>query len=276
MWFQRNLSAGIVLLGVCTIASAQQPAAQNAGPATGAAAAPNANANALPSATPTNTGIDGAMTGSFFLRATQVVGVEVRESTGQARIGQVADLLLTPTTNSAATAGINTGAAATTGIDLGIGANGVPANVTGPRAGIGGNATTWWHSQNDVRFALIQIDNATGDRVVVIPWELLSFQGAYFVMVIPETRLAEAPSVMLNDPRILQDAQWLDQVGTFFGADLQHLRGQTGLEGAAGAGVTAPIVPQPGVPAVTPPATDRPASRTTAPPRSTRRGAGAP
>lgn len=276
MWFPRIFPAGMLMLGVCAIASAQQRAGQNANPAAATPPAAGANANALPPSSPANAGIDSTMTGGLFLRATQVVGIEVRESTGQARIGQIADLLLTPNTNSAATAGLNSAAAGTTNIDPGIGANGVPANVTGPRAGIGSNASAWWHSGNDVRFALIQIDNATGDRVVVVPWELLSFQGAYFVMVIPESRLAESPSVMLNDPRILQDAQWLDQVGTFFAADLQQMRSETGLEGVPGAGTATPNVPQPGAPGLAPQTTDRPASRTTAPPRSTRRGTGTP
>jgi hypothetical protein len=157
---------------------------------------------------------------TVFVRATQVVGMEVRESTGQQRVGLIADLLLTP--------------------DAGLPAVDVPA---ADRAAAANNAAQA-HWQNfrdcDLRLALIQVDNVGGDRVVVVPWDLLQFQGSYFILGFPQERIAEAPSVLLDDPRILQSDEWMQQVSRFFADDLQRIQQQ---RGAAGQGLPGRTVP---------------------------------
>src|SRR5690242_3821427 len=88
MWFNRILVAGVLTLGVAIAGWAQQPPNQNpttAQPRTSAQPPALTTTNNLNA----NTVVDGSMNVSVFLRATQVVGIEVRESTGQARIGQV-------------------------------------------------------------------------------------------------------------------------------------------------------------------------------------------
>lgn len=145
-----------------------------------------------------------------FVRATQILGMEVRDSSGLARIGQIADLLLTPGVNASQNIfeplnGSDTGGAPR------------PAG----NAGIAKQEPTWWRTREcDLRFALIQIENSTVERVLVMPWELLQFQGTYFTLGLDPMRLRDAPSVMLNDPRILNSEKWLDQIGGFYANDL--------------------------------------------------------
>jgi hypothetical protein len=147
--------------------------------------------------------------------------MEVRESTGQLRIGAIADLLLTPDAN------LPTIGAAPLQDDA---AQGV-----------------WQHFRDcDLRLALIQIDDAGGNRVVVVPWDLLQFQGTYFILGFPQERIAQAPSVILDDPRILQSDEWMQQVNAFYADDLQRLRQQgTGDQKPPGRDTAPGARPQP-------------------------------
>lgn len=169
----------------------------------------------------------GVAGNTTFVRATQVVGMEVRDSTGQQRVGLIADLLLTP--------------------DAGLPPVDVPAARGAPAATNAAPAATnvaggpWQNFRDcDLRLALIQVDNVGGERVVVVPWDLLQFQGNYFILGFPQQRIAEAPSVLLDDPRILQSDEWMQQVSTFFADDLQRLQQQ---RGAAGQGLPGGTVP---------------------------------
>lgn len=158
----------------------------------------------------------GVAGNTIFVRATQVVGMEVRESTGQQRVGLIADLLLTP--------------------DAGLPPVDVPAARGAPAANVAGGL--WQNFRDcDLRLALIQVDNVGGERVVVVPWDLLQFQGSYFILWFPQERIAEAPSVLLDDPRILQSEEWMQQVSAFFANDLLRIQQQRGaaVEGLPGA-----------------------------------------
>jgi hypothetical protein len=155
---------------------------------------------------------------TVFVRATQVVGMEVRESTGQQRVGLIADLLLTP--------------------DAGLPPVDVPAARGAPAATNNVAGGLWQNFRDcDLRLALIQVDNVGGERVVVVPWDLLQFQGNYFILGFPQERIAEAPSVLLDDPRILQSEEWMQQVSRFFADDLVRIQQQRGaaVQGLPGA-----------------------------------------
>jgi hypothetical protein len=199
-------------------------------------------------ARPVTPGVDpGTTTGStVFVRATQVVGMEIRESTGQERIGVVADLLLTP----------DAGLPAVDPTPLGN-------NNTAP--GLNAAPGRWQNFRDcDLRLALIQIDNVGGDRVVVVPWDLLQFQGTHFILGFPQERINEAPSVLLNDPRILQSDEWMQQVGTFFADDLQRIQQQrsTGRQNQPGRTVPGAQPRQPQQPGTAPGTTPRTPERT--------------
>lgn len=169
----------------------------------------------------------GVATGTAFVRATQVVGMEVRESTGQQRVGLIADLLLTPD------AGLPS-------VDVPA-ARGAPAATNAPPAADRVAGGLWQNFRDcDLRLALIQVDNVGGERVVVVPWDLLQFQGSYFILGFPQERIAEAPSVLLDDPRILQSDEWMRQVSTFFADDLQRIQQQRGAAGQTLPGRTVP------------------------------------
>jgi len=195
----------------------------------------------------------------------QAIGMEVRDMTGQIRIGQIADFLLQSSnaampltgTNTGSTTGGATGTLGTTGavsgnIGAASGNTGTASGNIGNRTGVGGaaaanpniafanpnptnglatsglgqNGMAGGLGQSGMTYALIQVDNAASGRSVVVPWQLLSFQGTYFVLALDQSRLAQAPSVMANDPRLRQSSDWLNQVGTFFANDLQQARMQ--------------------------------------------------
>jgi len=237
--------------------------------------APGTGATGTPATAENPNGINNpaATNGLGLVLATQTLGMEVRDSSGQTRIGQIADLLLHPHSmgmalgaNAAGTGAVrstipgagNAANTTTPGITNPTGTNPTATNptatnptatnptgtnpaatsptvtnptiakpgVTNPATGITNPGLGTGMNQlgslgNDIRFALLQVDNATSGRVVVIPWELLAFQGSYFILDFDQSRLSEAPSVMQNDPRLLQSDQWLNQVGTFFGNNLQ-------------------------------------------------------
>jgi hypothetical protein len=227
------LTVGIVGLGIGITGWAQRPAQPD--PRTPPRAdQPNPEQPIRPSqrrlprttARPVTPGTDtDAVAGStVFVRATQVVGMEVRESSGEQRIGEIADLLLTPDSR-------------------------LPPVGAAPLSDDGAPGT-WRHFRDcDLRLALIQIDNVGGNRVVVVPWDLLQFQGTYFILGFPQERIARAPAVILDDPRILQSDEWMQQVNTFFADDLQRLRqqnpGNPTLPGREAAPATQPQPRQP-------------------------------
>jgi hypothetical protein len=114
-----------------------------------------------------------------FVRASQIVGVEVMTGDGQ-HIGVMADLLVS-----------------------------TPSGTGHMGSGI---------------FAFISVDAAASGRVAVIPWELFRYENGVFILAFDVSRLNDVPSVMQDDPRLLQNQEWLGQVNEFFADDLRRIQ----------------------------------------------------
>jgi len=198
-------------------------------------------------------------------------------ATGTTSAGTKTGTNTTGTNNTSTnTTGTNTTGTNTTGTNAIGNANignttvpGATGAASNPALGTGNFANSGLGMMSsDIRFALIQVDNASSGRLVVVPWQLLTFQGTFFVLGLDQSRLSQAPSVMQNDPRLLQSDQWLNQVGTFFANDLQGLQGQAGSTGTTGTtGINGTTGTGTGTGAATP---NAPATRTTQPGNRTR------
>jgi hypothetical protein len=141
---------------------------------------------------------------SGFVLGSQVVGVAVQTEDGQ-QIGTISDLLLTTRMGFGTTTG--TGNAQTTNDTTGTVNSGVTGNMGGTSV-----------------FAFVSVDAAATGRVAVIPWELLRYENGVFILGFDVTRLNDVPSVMLDDPRILESQEWLGQVNEFFADDLRQIQ----------------------------------------------------
>ncbi len=200
-----------------------------------------------------NAQVAGNVPGAF-LRASQAVGLEVRDTDGQ-RIGIVADLLIAP---------------ASTQCDLRFALllmdiaklQGSLQGATAPQAGAA-QATSGTQGAATTQIAPGPNPGLGIERVAVIPWELLRFENGGFVLDISGERLLQSPSVMLNDPRILQDAEWAQQIEQFFQDELQ--RRQLLRPDLQGREQAQPRQPQPGATAPgtqpQPPGTQTPGTR---------------